>query len=535
MADELIYDSVAENVLEGKLYSSFLGLPGVGTYPPGYPVFISIAYLLSDDKSIVYHTILIINSILTASIIFPAYFLLHRFASRSTAIIGSLVVATLPMLNLFTFFLLSENLFIPLFTYSIWLLVESFERESKLWDIAASVSIAILFITRTQGLSMVIGLTLSLLCMAAVRSSFRMADAVKFTLDKKFLFLPMAALIILWVLYSSYMIPSGTYSFGSPYGVENSYSARLAGSVTDSSVLLTYLDSLVHEIDYLLLSTYFLIMVAIAYFSYAYIKNLKIEWSLNVAIMYFSISAAVLFVITLTFMSITHGIPSYALYGRYIEPLVPVIFIFSFIALERLPGQFISRENAVKALAVFMPAVLFIIYTMPLGPYNLIQTLSVYHLQALGGEMQKHVFIILFSITLFAAFVGSMFYKKSVHIFLLALLCSSLILSSITYDHAVKASAGGYDNNKILKYLEENAGSGSIVLVDQDSFSTNMRYWALTKYWMGDRLVFVGAGNETDIKAYPDAEYVISSSIDMPYEHVMAGWSNLYMINNTAT
>jgi hypothetical protein len=71
--DEIVYDSLAHNLLEGKLYPDFG--PSVS---PGYPLFLSIAYMISSDKGTVYHIMLIISAIVTSSIIFPAYFVLKN-------------------------------------------------------------------------------------------------------------------------------------------------------------------------------------------------------------------------------------------------------------------------------------------------------------------------------------------------------------------------------------------------------------------------------------------------------------------------
>ncbi len=66
--DELYYDSLAKNVLNGKL------VPIIGdTRSPGYPIILSIAYLLSGDKGTIYHIMLAISAFITTSIIFPSY------------------------------------------------------------------------------------------------------------------------------------------------------------------------------------------------------------------------------------------------------------------------------------------------------------------------------------------------------------------------------------------------------------------------------------------------------------------------------
>ncbi len=78
-ADEAVYAETARNVLDGHLFSN---LEYCQTYPPGYSIILSVAYLFSDDMEIVYRIMILINCILTSAILFPSYFILREFCNK---------------------------------------------------------------------------------------------------------------------------------------------------------------------------------------------------------------------------------------------------------------------------------------------------------------------------------------------------------------------------------------------------------------------------------------------------------------------
>lgn len=102
--DEIIYDSLAQNLKEGKLYAK-IG----GSYPPGYPLFLSIAYWVANDKGTIYHIMLAISAIVTTSIIFPSYFILKKYCDKIIALIGSFAVTTLPFMNFYSFTIMTDR------------------------------------------------------------------------------------------------------------------------------------------------------------------------------------------------------------------------------------------------------------------------------------------------------------------------------------------------------------------------------------------------------------------------------------------
>ena len=107
--DEMIYAEMAENILN----SSYSNLP------PLYPFILSPAYAFFADKSIIYHIMLLINCIINTSVLFPSYFIMRKYCNESYSLASSVAIALLPSIIAYNFSLMCENLFVPLFLFSI--------------------------------------------------------------------------------------------------------------------------------------------------------------------------------------------------------------------------------------------------------------------------------------------------------------------------------------------------------------------------------------------------------------------------------
>ena len=151
--DETIYAKMAESPFNSNYISA----------PILYSFFLSIAYLFSNDKFVIYHVMLLITIIINSSILFPSYFIMKRYCSQDYAIIGSIAIAALPCLVLYEFSLMCENLLLPLFIFSICLLLEARRTKSMLWISVAVLSVILLFFTKHSGLAMLFGLAASVI------------------------------------------------------------------------------------------------------------------------------------------------------------------------------------------------------------------------------------------------------------------------------------------------------------------------------------------------------------------------------------
>lgn len=156
--DELAYAKVA-----GDIFGSVHLVDAIGSIslPWVYSLLLSIAYRSSANMSVVYHKMLLINCFLSSLIIFPSYFIVSKYCSKSFGFMSAITIATLPSLTLYTFLLMTENLFVPLFAFSIWFLLEAYETQKPFWIALSILSVLMLFFTRHSGIFMIVGLAAS--------------------------------------------------------------------------------------------------------------------------------------------------------------------------------------------------------------------------------------------------------------------------------------------------------------------------------------------------------------------------------------
>ena len=106
-----------------------------------------------------------ISAFIPSTIIFPSFFIMEKYCSKAVSVLGSITVSTLPFLNFYSFTLMTEVLFIPLFLFSIWFILKSYETNNKKMGIISFIVNGIfiynyLYIFRSTGLAMLMAFIL---------------------------------------------------------------------------------------------------------------------------------------------------------------------------------------------------------------------------------------------------------------------------------------------------------------------------------------------------------------------------------------
>lgn len=127
--------------------------PGI-MYPPLYSIIISPTYFF-EDMRIVFLLIKIINAIISSLTIIPAYLLAKEFMNKKRAQLTTMIVGILPATFSSAPYVMSENLFVPLFLFSFYGLYKTLTKKSLPWGIITSILIALTFFTRTLGLGLI--------------------------------------------------------------------------------------------------------------------------------------------------------------------------------------------------------------------------------------------------------------------------------------------------------------------------------------------------------------------------------------------
>lgn len=521
MPDEVYYDSVAENILSGKLYTKFLA--EAGTTPPGYSLLLSIAYMISGDKSTAYHIMLIINSILTSSIIFPSYFMLRKYCSRNISLIGSIAVAVLPSAAIYTFMLMSENLFIVLSVFSVWFLLKSYETNGKVWEFLASFSVVYLYVTRSTGIAMLFAFVVVFVYYVCVNYGRKSISSI--IREKWFMLASFIVLLSCWIVFSTYSAPPGSYSGGTPYGSADVFVESSKDAVTSAGSFVSFITLIIRESDYLLLSTYMLLPFIIIYYGMKVLRKDERSEPLYLTFIYYLIFSSGLLFITVSFLSTPPWDTTYQMYGRYIEPVIPLTFIFGFIGI----GKVLNCNTGISKPVIGISAVmlellaLVIIYTLPEGYFDLISNPSIYYLSSMGDALLVDVFIAIFSMIALTVFFISVTNRK--YALLLPGFAIYLSLVFLVPAYSLMQQTSIDNMNDLTAYLDDNTDSGSRVLMNYDAGDFRVTYtWGLVTYWNEGACIKVPNVNRTSLDYIcksNNVTYVVSSNL-LPYRPVAA-------------
>ncbi len=151
--DEYIYSKLARSFFYNLDFS--LSQNPSPFYQPLYPIVLSISYLF-DKMQFVYLSMKIINAFVSTSIIIPAYLLAKEFLEEKQIIPIAILIALLPVSFSFSYYLLSENLFYPLFLTSIYFIYNSLKENNAKNNFFAGLFISLSYLTKELGLSLII-------------------------------------------------------------------------------------------------------------------------------------------------------------------------------------------------------------------------------------------------------------------------------------------------------------------------------------------------------------------------------------------
>jgi len=147
-SDEYTYIKLAQS-----LYSehAFLihGKP-ILTFTPLYPLVISTAHAFSDMHT-VYAFMKVINAIISSLIIFPAFFLAREILNEKRALLSAVMVSVVPATFSFSAYIMAENLFYPLFLFAMFFLYRACANPSLKYCVVAGIATGLTILTKPLG------------------------------------------------------------------------------------------------------------------------------------------------------------------------------------------------------------------------------------------------------------------------------------------------------------------------------------------------------------------------------------------------
>lgn len=308
--DEYLYQRMGQSFLHS---GEFLldELPST-MYPPLYPIIISPAFLFINMK-LVFFFIKFINIIISSTIIFSGFLLAKEFMSKKKAFKVSILISFIPPLFGFFPFVMSENLFYPLFLFTIYFMYKSFVEKEIYWSILAGLFIGLCALTKVIGLLLVIIYGLILF--------------IKFLKEKDFvLFLKKGLLsgLFFFIAYGWWMLRNYLI-FGNVFGLYGKNLCAVGDKVSSFSFIAPVLKSIIYN------SSYLIIACLLIFFIYALLSYRKDNYK------WFYILGLITIIIYILFVSLYNYKldNSSRLIGRYFAQLIPIVLVMGFVGLRK--------------------------------------------------------------------------------------------------------------------------------------------------------------------------------------------------------
>jgi hypothetical protein len=536
LPDEISYAATAADIF-GSTHSAL---------PRAYPLLISIAYLFSENKIVIYHIILFLNSIVSSLIIFPSYFILNKYCPKDFSFMGAITIATLPSLTLYTFVIMTENLFVPLFISSIWFLLEAYETEKPFWIILAVSSVSLLFFTRHSGILMLAAMAVSLIYYLLLRmrsGNIRQRLSSRLTIIISII-LSIASLALFGlVLTGSERISYFNWLYDR-VKIDSQFFLEIFNNINH---LNDYLVLLQNEIAYLMIASYFIffyivIMFFLAVFSksvrqskYASISSWlnsldreKRQALKSVGIYYLSACAILILATTMSAYKLEQEI-----YGRYIDPIVPGLFLFGLIGLyqtykvpEKLNFWIITTIGIIFSIIFFYNFPILKAEEIPIVYANFLKSLAPNWLvfPALSAG-----FLLLLNIYKNWGDKGKIFFA--------ILITFSVGASAYSYYADLAYHSDRYHAmNQIGIYLNEHSSNESVIIMDNEIPGKDWYFDSMTSFWIKKNINYMPVKENIlpELQSNKNEIYIITSK-ELPLEPMTYSTRGYYLYEFNST
>ncbi|MBD3361133.1 hypothetical protein GF366_05030 [Candidatus Peregrinibacteria bacterium] len=338
----------AETLEIKKTCAELLQIPA-GEPLPLYSIIISPLFLfLKGTKA--YHGILILNSLLISSLVFPLYSIFKKFLRNNKIIfLYILLILLLPQIVIYEKMLMTECLFIVINIWLLYFYLKSFERNkhSKINKFAAILLSILATLTRPFGFIVPSALVIN----EIIRNKNRKLLAL--------VYIPLTVILISLILYKY------------PHFID--FINIKAKILQDPETLWGMLKAVKDQINSFTVTTF--LAPLIIFFTYITKKDSK---PLNDIKYYLIALISLNFIITALLHSENYSINQLeiGLLTRYINISIILIFIFSLIFLQKYKKFRLKKLNSITLLLVFA-SLLFIQYKYVKHALNL--DISIYY------------------------------------------------------------------------------------------------------------------------------------------------------------
>ena len=490
MYDEATYDNIARNIWNGSGFVTDLEF--AHNYPPLYSLCISICYILIK-KMLVYHAMLGLNALITSLILIPSFLILREFTSSKIALIGAILVTVNPANFIYTYTIMSENLFNLLFVLSAYFILKSEQGSHHVYTYLSGIFVFLLVMTRDTGWAMVLGFSaIVIVDLIRVREWSR---SLRYTLS-------FGIPYILYLIINHLANPTLQN-----YDTER-YFDIISVVITNPDSWLKVFELSVREAGYLILATFFIFFVFYVFLGF-FLGFYQIPKNLKYIFVYSTLSIVGLMGISVThiYIGILRGDSVYthsaAIIGRYLDPGVSLIILLGIIGIEQYLMN--KRRNTTLFLVILCILVCVFFYTTFPSSYNLFlhyaQVLSIIYLKFFSsyiGLKGVYAFFIILCLVSVAVIVLKNTFSSVSYILIIYLLLSLGMIVPI-YSFELEHSNFQYSLSSAPLKLVDNGFDADSIVFDSDSLKEEwwgIPLWYLTNYWTSSKVVL---GNTSSI------------------------------------
>jgi len=159
--DESNYYIIAKRIWENGTFH--INAESFPQYPPLYPFLISPIVGCIEDKVLCFHSILILNVLLSNLIVFPAFYLAKEYLNENDSMIVAFLTAIMPPSFIYSFTIMAENLFFPLFLTSVCFMARVYKSNNLKNNLLAGIFISLTILTKLIGFVLAIVYLLEIL------------------------------------------------------------------------------------------------------------------------------------------------------------------------------------------------------------------------------------------------------------------------------------------------------------------------------------------------------------------------------------
>ncbi|MEK7528488.1 MAG: glycosyltransferase family 39 protein [Patescibacteria group bacterium] len=444
--------------------------------PPLYSIILLPAYI-SHNPEINHRIILVINIILTSSIIFPVYLLGRKFLSENEAALTALFSSTYPSMFGYSFTVMSENLFLPLFLLSALLLHKTYTSNKISSEFLLGLVLGALFLTRTAGIFPIIAWIIY-----TFFAVWQERDRINFLKRKLIVIVGLIFSVSWWYLVKE-PAPSGGFS-GYQIGDYVQTALSIASNLPD---FIKSLSLAFNQMSFLIIGTLFLPTALIIGSLFFNDLSMRMVLKRLKPVLFFCLFTIVLFFgfsVTHQFIFSQKIAERYMVFGRYVEAVAPLLITIASIIIFSINAKLVFWKKC-GLVVVFVVMTGISILHFPIAYYDIVNNIPILYFRGVDFvQNMPWIWIVIFAISILFLLFPTHFFKR----FIVMLLIFISIYNYIpAYKLASDVSVAKKDEAAGAVWIYKNLPRDSIIGFDQDGLwekNTIQDYW-LYEFWLG--------------------------------------------------